>query len=132
MTDIYIVYLTDLYRSSGLKTKRLWLNNFESLWNINQFRDLYFPSFLKGWLTLCQSHILLITWKFEKKNFFCLQGGSNPWPYDYWPDALTSWAMFFSKLNNCHQAVNYSLHWTNKNRYPRSIRPYFWVVNIAL
>ena len=67
-----------------------------------------------------------------KKIFVGSQGGSNPWPHDYWPDALTSWAMFFSKLNNCHQAVNYSLHWTNKNRYPRSIRPFFGVVKIAL
>ena len=67
-----------------------------------------------------------------KKKIFWFQGGSNPWPHDYWPDALTSWAMFFSKPNYFHQAVNYSLHWTNKNRYPRSIRPFFGVVKIAL
>ena len=30
-----------------------------------------------------------------KKKFFWFQGGSNPWPHDYWPDALTSWAKFF-------------------------------------
>ena len=33
--------------------------------------------------------------KIWKKIFFWFQGGSNPWPQDYWPDALTSWAMFF-------------------------------------
>ena len=67
-----------------------------------------------------------------KKIFFWFQGGSNPWPHDYWPDALTTWAMFFSKPNYFHQAVNYSLHWTNKNRYPRSMRPFFGMGKIAL
>ena len=82
--------------------------------------------------TLPVAHFAHKMKNWKKKFFFWFQGGSNPWPHDYWPDALSSWAMFFSKPNNFHQAVNYSLHWTNKNRYPRSMRPFFGMGKIAL
>ena len=86
-------------------------------------------SYFKGSLPVIHFASKMKIWKTKS---FWLQGGSNSWPYDYWLDALTSWAMFFSKPNNFHQAVNYSLHRTNKNRYPRSMRPFFGMGKIAL